>query len=472
MATTSLWRVNGEIGRVLKYAGNEEKTVHTAPETEPSLNKDSLEDVIAYASREEATQLQKYVTGINCSVAAARQEMLDVKKHFQKTGGTIAYHGYQSFAEGEVTPQQAHSIGIALATELWGNRYQVLVATHLDKESHLHNHFVINTVSFVDGIKFHRTKDDYRMMQEVSDRLCKEAGLSVVKEHSGRGKSYSEWMADQNGRPTIRSGIRHDIDLAVAQSVTGRQFVKTMEQMGYELKLYSESGALLKYPALKPPGAKGFFRFHKLGEGYRLDQIGEKILANTNSVLPFDETANASRKVYTRRPKRKLHGIYALYIRYCYDLHIIVKNPKCKKLHFELRQDALKLTRLDEQTRFMGQHQLQDLSDIKTHRAAAQSLLESLSEERKILRNSLKVVQRKGEEDKVTEIKETIMSLTAQTKELRREIKLCDEIESRADDIKLRLEYAKEYRSGKEIENDEYIRRRGRTGREDESRSR
>jgi len=466
MATTSLWRIKGNINTVLKYVSNPEKT------DEAKLDPDALEDVIAYASREEATQLQKYVSGVNCNPETARVEMLAVKAHFGKHGGTIAYHGYQSFAEGEVTPQQAHAIGIALANELWGDKYQVLVATHLDKASHLHNHFVINTVSFVDGIKFHRTKQDYARMQEVSDRLCKEAGLSVVEQDHGRSRSYGEWRAETEGRPTIRGGIRKDIDEAVARSVTASQFMDNLKSMGYEFKLYTESGRLLKYPGIKPPGAKGFFRFYKLGPGYSLDDIGDRILNNTRPKLPFDEIQSPVRKIRSRRPKKKLHGIYALYIRYCYDLHIIVKNPRRKPLPFELREDALKLSKLDEQTRFMAAHQLQSLSDIAAHKAAAQSLLDSLSEERRILRNSRKVERRRGEEDKVTEIKETTMSLTGQIKELRREIKLCEEIENRADDIKLRLEYAKEYRSGKEIKNDEYIRRRGGTGREDESRSR
>ena len=88
----------------------------------------------------------------------------------------MAYHGYQSFAPGEATPELAHEIGLALAKKLWGEKYQVLVATHLDRENHLHNHFVLNTVSFVDGIKYHRTEQDYFDMQRESDRLCREYG--------------------------------------------------------------------------------------------------------------------------------------------------------------------------------------------------------------------------------------------------------------------------------------------------------
>ena len=133
MAVTSLWRVKGYIGKVLLYAENPDKT--TNPEVirvADNLNRNALEDVIAYAGRESATAQKQFVWGINCTPETAHQEMMAVKQQFEKTDGTIAYHGYQSFREGEVTPEQAHQIGIQMAQELWGDRYQVLVATHLD----------------------------------------------------------------------------------------------------------------------------------------------------------------------------------------------------------------------------------------------------------------------------------------------------------------------------------------------------
>ena len=223
MAVTSLWRVKGYIGKVLLYAENPDKT--TNPETIPvaeELNRDTLEDVISYAGREEATNQRQLVWGVNCTAENARREMMAVKKQFGKEDGTIAYHGYQSFKEGEVTPELAHQIGIELATKLWGDRYQVLVATHLDKDSHIHNHFVINTVSFVDGIKFYRSNSDYQQMRDLSDRLCREHGLSVVRHPEGKRKNYSEWSAEQNGKPTHSGLIRADIDRAIAASVTER----------------------------------------------------------------------------------------------------------------------------------------------------------------------------------------------------------------------------------------------------------
>ena len=148
MATTSIWRVHGKIGKVLIYAENPDKTIEESPIAMPDgINRDALEDVILYAAREDATNKKQYVSGVNCTPANAREKMLKVKDEYDKHGGVIAYHGYQSFAEGEVTPETAHEIGKRLAERLWGDRFQVLVATHLDKQSHIHNHFVILKVS-------------------------------------------------------------------------------------------------------------------------------------------------------------------------------------------------------------------------------------------------------------------------------------------------------------------------------------
>ena len=117
MATTSLWRVRGYIGKVLLYAENPEKTTLPKSIGFDDADKDTLEDVIAYASREEATNQRQLISGINCCPKTARTEMLHTKEAFDKESGTIAYHGYQSFQEEEVTPGLAHPIGVRLATE-------------------------------------------------------------------------------------------------------------------------------------------------------------------------------------------------------------------------------------------------------------------------------------------------------------------------------------------------------------------
>ena len=240
MAVTSLWRIKGRVGKVVDYAVNPMKTEN------PAFGED-ISAVIDYAMQQEKTEkavisaeeeevLRQFVSGINCCPGTAVSEMIAVKRRFGKEDGTTAYHGYQSFAPGEATPEMAHEIAVKLAERLWGDRYQVVVATHLDKANHLHSHFVLNTVSFVDGKKFHRTAQDYRDMQIASDELCKEYGLSVVKQSEGKSKSYAEWQAEKEGRSTLRGSIRADIDQAIRASITQRDFLRVMTEMGYEFK--------------------------------------------------------------------------------------------------------------------------------------------------------------------------------------------------------------------------------------------
>lgn len=158
MAVTSIWRVKGRLEKVVSYAKNPDKTKN------PDLSGSGmLEYVIRYAADsgktaapdlhdEKIPLMKQFVSGVNCMPETAEAEMLAVKKRFGKESGIIAYHGYQSFAPCDnISPYKAHEIGVKLAGKLWGERYQVLVTTHLDKENHLHNHFVVNNVSFADG---------------------------------------------------------------------------------------------------------------------------------------------------------------------------------------------------------------------------------------------------------------------------------------------------------------------------------
>lgn len=471
MAVTSLWRVKGYIGKVLLYAENPDKT--TTPETIPvvkDLNRDSLEDVISYAGREEATNQRQLVCGINCTAANARREMIDVKKQFGKEDGTIAYHGYQSFKEGEVTPEQAHQIGVALANELWGDRYQVLVATHLDKDSHIHNHFVINTVSFVDGIKFHRTKSDYHQMQMVSDRLCREHGLSVIRHPEGKGKNYSEWSAEQNGKPTNRSLIRRDIDRAIAASVTERDFYNLLESWGYEFKFRGKSGQLLERPSLRPIGSARFCRFDRLGEDYTVDEICSRILENIIEKNPFPEE---ERKKYHRYrsehpPRTKAKGIAALYYYYCYELHIFTRFPgSAQRLSATVRQDLIKLNHLDEQTRFLGEYGIETHEDLARYREDASEELAALTEERNEHRNRLKRVIRGGNQEEILEVKQQIKTVTGKINKIKNTLKICDSVEARASKIREELEALYNKQPERKENADELFGRSGRADRED-----
>ena len=246
MAVTSIWSIKGWIGKVINYAENSDKTKENNEgriSENQSRSTQGLNDVITYAVNAEKIRrrqfesmemelvgeaeelMEQYVSGVNCAPTTAREEMIAVKKRFGKEDGIVAFHGYQSFAPGECNPAMAHEIGKKLAEELWGSQYQVLIATHLDKANHLHNHFVVNSVSFIDGKRYHRTNQDYRDMRMVSDRLCKEYQLSVVRQpEQGKGKHYAEWQAEQDGKPSYHSMVKADVDEAIRKARTEKQF--------------------------------------------------------------------------------------------------------------------------------------------------------------------------------------------------------------------------------------------------------
>lgn len=133
MATTKIWNIDTRLDNVVDYVVNEKKT--------DSANYYNLHKVVEYAKASYKTEQQLYVTALNCSEDNIVEEMMETKRIFGKENGVLGYHAFQSFCEGEVTPQQAHKIGVQLAQELWGDRFQVVVTTHLNT-NHLHNHFV------------------------------------------------------------------------------------------------------------------------------------------------------------------------------------------------------------------------------------------------------------------------------------------------------------------------------------------
>ena len=479
MATTSIWRVNGWLGKVVIYVENPEKTANPKFYTQEDMSEQDgqgLSDVIRYAVNSEKTQqvdnedcavVHRFVSGINCSSAAARDEMLAVKKRFGKENGTVAYHGYQSFAPGEATPEMAHEIGMKLAARLWGDRYQVIVATHLDTENHLHNHFVLNTVSFVDGIKYHRTKKDYHDMQETSDALCREYGLSVI-EHPQRGKSkhYGEWRAEQEQRPTWRGLIRADIDEAIRQSMTERQFFDNLRKKGYEIKVGKDI-------SVKPPGKERFVRLMRnFGEDYSIENIRRRILSQSRPERPAPDpprTVIRIRLFGSLEKARKITGFRALYFHYCYLLGIFPKNKprqNPKRLHFLLREDLRKLDAITAETRLLARNRIDTAEQLFSYRSEIQQKTESLIADRKELYRLSRTVAVKSDEEKTAEVKSQITAFSKEISRLRKELSLCDGIAARSGVIKEKIKAVREDENkGKEKNDYEHIRRRSRTDR-------
>ncbi|WP_294449655.1 relaxase/mobilization nuclease domain-containing protein [uncultured Gemmiger sp.] len=438
MATTSIWRVKGWLGKVVIYVENPDKTENPAfyerqDMTEPQAQ--GLLDVIDYAVNREKTGnvnadnegeviLQQFVSGVNCHPGTAREEMLAVKRRFGKEDGTVAYHGYQSFAPGEVIPEIAHEIGVKLASQLWGDKYQVIVATHLDKANHLHNHFVVNTVSFLDGIKYHRTAKDYHDMQTASDALCREYGLSVIENPKrGKSKQYGEWRAEQEGRPTWRGLIKAEVDEIIRQSMTERQFFDNLKKRGYEVK----TGADI---SVRPPGKPRFVRLARnFGEDYSIEGIRRRILAQQRPERPLPEPERKVRRATLRgdfKKARKITGFRALYFHYCYLLGIFPKNrPKSnKRLHFLLREDLVKLEAISDETKLLVQNHIDTDEQLFSYKSSLEGRIKTVTAKRAELYRRRRTVAVKSDPDMLEAVKAEISALSRELTTLRREVKL------------------------------------------------
>ena len=460
MAVTSIWPIKGRVKAVIDYANDPSKVKSSSQAEQAALH--TVNGVLEYAADDLKTERRVYAHGINCSLNKASEQFMETKRFWQKTGGRTAYHGYQSFRASEVTAEQAHEIGMELAQRLWGKRFEVVVATHLNT-GHFHNHFVINSVSFRDGGRFYNSKEDYKQLRAMSDQICREHGLSVIDRPQGKKKDYGEWAAEQADRPTRRSLIREDIDRAIALSVSSRDFVRALEAMGYELKL---SG--VKYPGLKPPGAKGFFRFHKLGEDYTPDAIWDRILEKKVRDTPSPLARLPPRTVPFRdalHKTRKLTGLRALYFRYCCELRILVRRPtSVRRMHFLLREDMAKLDALAAQSRLLCQNRISTADELQAYKEQLEAEIAGLSQQREALRKTVRSRSSSSEENKTA-----LSDLTARIRTLRKEVNTCKAIETRSIQIaeNLRLLSEEKEKTRKEMEEREHIRRERRSGRED-----
>ena len=468
MATTSLWRVKGYIGKLILYASNPEKTkeqtnVETGnDDTDPEQ---ALGDVLSYAGRNEATESQEYVHGINCGVKSAKEDMMTIKRKFNKLGGVVAYHGYQSFAEGEVTPDEAHEIGKALAEELWGDEFQVLVTTHLDKESHIHNHFVINTVSKKDGHKFHRTKEDYYRMREVSDRLCREHGLSVISKPADKGMNYSEWRAEQEGVPTLRSSIRSAIDLAIKCSITKQQFINAMTEMGF---IIDESG---KHARIKHIGTERFVRFRSLGEGYSIEEIIKRIYNNKEPAKFELPKQDDPQNVFEGEDEPvRIMTYIPLFRSYNRAIKIAKERPHYNfRIYYLVRQDFSAQRLYEDTLDLLVDHNLKTAEDVIRYKAEAMRQIDENIRLRNEARNHLKRAERARDLVEADKARFNINVYSMTLSKLRREVTTCDEVLERSRHVRDNLTVIEQEKfKGKAGVVNEHISGRGGSSRKDE----
>ena len=410
MAYTSLIPVR-RLDRAVKYVRDKSKT------TKPS----SLEEAVDYALNRDKTESVCFETGLSCLCETAFFDMRANNLRWHKTGGVQGYHLVQSFAEGEVTPELAHQIGVELADQLLSGRYQAIVTTHLNT-SHIHNHIVWCAVALDNGRKYHsNARSYYTEVRAKSDALCRQYGLSVIETpESERGKrQYAKWQAETSGQPTWRTAIRMDVDEAISMALTWRQFLAILEQKGYEIRMGR------KYPTLRPPGKERFVRFKTLGKAYTPEAIRQRILYPRR---PFTPAAVWQGRLHgTYHKARKLTGLRALYYRYLYELGALPRKPQ--RPSYAVRQDIRNLDKRIRQMEFLSRHGIDTLAQLNAYRQVQEKTVSDLLAERRQLH--------KVESDDAIEAR--LEQITQALKPLRRDIRLCRQIAEQSVQMRERL---------------------------------
>ncbi len=437
MATTSLWHIKGQLSYLIDYVENPEKTELTS-------DMQNFVNVFSYDINPNKTNNQQFVTAINCKKEIALEQMILTKKQFNKEDKYIAWHGYQSFKPDEVTPELCHEIGVKLAKQMWGDRFQVIVSTHLDKE-HLHNHFCFNSVSFLDGKKYNYSKTEMQRLRNLSDELCKEYGLSVI-ETSNKSKAPSRtlYFAEKNNEPTKYNLMRTAIDEAIAISPTPKEFVKIMRKKSYIVNLNPER----KYATIRSINDSRNTRLKTLGENYDRNSITHQINTQDGIALfpAYKEFNRESKSKYIKPQKytfkgsfatvKKVTGLKALYLYYCYRLGYLPKKNQHKPLSPEMKQAWRKIDKLSDQVRLISKYALDNTNDVQRFITDNQEQIATFTNQRNQIYNTLR---RCKDTDKISSLKSERDCCTKKLTKLRKEIKTANAILNDVDEMKMNI---------------------------------
>ena len=418
MAYTSIIPVH-RLDRAVDYVMNKEKTTAV-----------SLQDAIDYAANRDKTEQSCFESSFACTLETAFEDMRQTKERWHKLGGVQGYHLVQSFAAGEVTPELAHQIAQELAERVLGGQYEYVIGTHLNTD-HIHSHIVWNSVSRIDGKKYHSNGKTYvTQIRAVSDELCRKYKLSVIdtEKSDDVAKPYVEWLAEKNGQPTWRTAIRQDVDDAIRQSLTWRQFLTVLAKKGYEVSMGR------KYPVLRPPGKERFVRFKSLGTRYTPEAIQTRILY-PQTLRPYvrkPPTVQRGRLHSNSKPRRKLTGLRALYYRYLYELGALPRKPRYPS--YAVRQDVRKLDQRIRQMEFLSRNGIDTLAQLETHQQNLQTKIGQLLTKRKQL-------------PKTAEADAQREQISSAIRQLRQEERLCRKIAKHSIEVQQHLTEARRDRA-------------------------
>lgn len=340
-----------------------------------------LDKAIRYVLNGDKTNEQILTARYNCEPGWELKQMLDTKREYGKTDGVQYYHIIQSFKPGEIAPEQALEIAQAFVEEYLPG-YEVVIGTHVDK-AHIHNHLVFNSVNAEIGRKYDNTiKNYYSQIRRISDRLCKERGLSVItlgEWANGKTVNYAEWLRQNRGQPTFRSMLEADLRQCIEAANDLGHFFMLMEHQGYEVKHGKRLGFRLRgeerfrYPGRKNP------LFTEAGIEAAIQGNLESIMAGKKPVFIMP----AKYKPY-RRPL-KYSGILALYVHYLYILGKVEKQSAPPRLTPQLKKEVMRFERYKEQFAFLEAKNITNQAELSELKKANEAKLAQLLKDRTLL---------------------------------------------------------------------------------------
>jgi len=436
LATCAIWGIGGRLDRVIDYVTNVEKT---KKENTPQSVYSDLHRAIEYATSDFKTEEQYYVTGINCDPKCAYEEMKATKEFFNNTKGIQGFHAFQSFQEGEVSAEEAHELGVKLAKELWGDRFEVVVSTHLNTK-HYHNHFTLNSVSFVDGKKFYDNRYTYAFMRHMNDEICSEYGLKVLEEKNCKKSNinYNNYYKKYVQKNGYRATAKKDVDFAIRQAFSYKEFLQLMQVMEYEV--YERYGRL----SIKKENHAPIRIERSFGDNYSISRIKKRILEEETIRVPFIEVRNNNyipRAISIgKKSNIKITGFLAIYFHYYYLLKRYSNNPIDYKITPKMKADIRKMNQYSDEAKLLSKYKVQNDDDLQKIKQDKMNEIRNLS----ITREGY-WYRRKQTDDENNKVQycNLIADLNTKIEKLNKEVVLCRDIETRIPELKQKLKEQK-----------------------------
>ena len=427
MATTGFWPVKSRLKEVIDYAENPDKT------TDKKYLDEDLYNALRYVGDDDKTDKKMYVSAINCPTKRAYSHMMATKRRYGKLGGNVAYHGYQSLKSGEVTPEEAHQIGLETARRMWGGDYEIVVTTHLNTDN-IHNHIVVNSVSFRTGRKFENHISDHYKLREISDAVCAERGKSVLPPSKFNGSRKKDYWVNKNSGMTHRDVLRRDIDMIIKNSTNWEFFKHNLKGLGYEIVRNDD----YKHINVIAKGWKRPVRIDSLGENYTIDAIRERLNYNRKTRTYFVPVYRAETS-----PLLRLERELEFKIEHSHDAGTVIVDTlfyillqlinltrdkeawgNGNQAHSPLVREAITFEKqLEKEYFFLKNNGLHTVADITAFAENRETEIASLEAERKAIRNSNR--RPKSNEERQEKLK-AAREITKKIKPLREELKLAN----------------------------------------------